>query len=108
MYSLGEELAAYVEKTRGFKPTLVNPVFLTGLDKELLEKLKENHTQVVTIEDGVLSGGFGETIASYYGASGISVYNYGLKKQFIDRYNVDDVLKENHLTVEQIVKDLEV
>ena len=36
------------------------------------------------------------------------VYNYGLKKQFIDRYNVDDVLKENHLTVEQIVKDLEV
>ncbi len=106
MYSLGEELAAYIEETKGFKPTLVNPVFLTGLDKELLEKLKENHTQVVTIEDGVLSGGFGETIASYYGASGMRVYNYGLKKQFIDRYNVDEVLKENRLTVEQIAEDI--
>ena len=43
---------------------------------------------------------------STYGASKMKVMNYGLKKEFLDRYDVDAVLKENHLTAEQIVEDV--
>ena len=58
---------------------------------------------VITEEDGILDGGFGEKIARFYGASNMKVMNYGLKKEFLDRYDVDAVLKENHLTAEQFV-----
>lgn len=36
----------------------------------------------------------------------MKVLNYGLKKEFLDRYDVDAVLKDNHLTAEQIVEDV--
>lgn len=72
----------------------------------LLTKLKQNHDTVITLEDGILDGGFGEKIARFYGASNMKVMNYGLKKEFLDRYNVDAVLKDNHLTAEQIVEDV--
>lgn len=57
-------------------------------------------------EDGILDGGFGEKIARFYGASNMKVMNYGLKKEFLDRYDVDAVLKDNHLTAEQVVEDV--
>lgn len=60
--------------------------------------------KVVTLEDGILDGGFGEKIAAYYAATDMKVYNYGLKKEFIDRYSVDEILKENRITPEQILR----
>ena len=71
-----------------------------------LTKLKQNHDTVITLEDGILDGGFGEKIARFYGASNMKVMNYGLKKEFLDRYNPEDVMKENHLTAEQIAEDI--
>ena len=62
-------------------------------------------SETMTIKDGILDGGFGEKIARFYGNSDVKVYNYGLKKEFLDRYDVNEVLKENHLTAEQIVED---
>ncbi|MCI8669411.1 MAG: 1-deoxy-D-xylulose-5-phosphate synthase [Lachnospiraceae bacterium] len=105
-FQLGEEVAKAVKEKSGVTPTLINPRYITGLDEVLLEKLKENHDIVITLEDGILDGGFGEKIARYYGASGIKVYNYGLKKEFIDRYNVEEVLRDNRLTVPQILEDV--
>lgn len=105
-YQIGEKLASLIAEKTGTFPTLINPRYITGIDKELLEELKKNHTKVITLEDGVLSGGFGEKIARFYGTSDIKVYNYGLKKEFLDRYSVDEVLKENHLTPEQIFDDI--
>lgn len=105
-YQIGEEVAKAIEEKSGIAPTLINPRYITGLDVELLEKLKANHTQVITLEDGILDGGFGEKIARYFGPTDVKVYNYGLKKEFIDRYVVEDVLKENHLTPEQILEDI--
>ena len=72
----------------------------------MLEELKKEHDVVITLEDGILDGGFGEKIARFYGNSDVKVYNYGLKKEFLDRYDVNEVLKENHLTAEQIVEDI--
>lgn len=105
-YQLGEEIAASIQKELNFTPTLINPRYITGLDIELLKKLKENHNLIVTLEDGILNGGFGEKIASFYGTSDIKVKNYGLKKEFLDRYDVAEVLKDNRLTVQQIVEDI--
>lgn len=104
-YSLALQTAEMLEK-KGIHATVINPSYITGLDKGLLEKLKADHDTVVTLEDGILNGGFGEKIARFYGSSDMKVYNYGLKKEFLDRYDVNEVLKENHLTAEQIVNDV--
>lgn len=105
-FQLGQETAKAVTEQTKTAPTLINPRYITGIDKELLEELKRDHTTVITLEDGILDGGFGEKIARYYGASDMKVYNYGLKKEFIDRYDVAQVLKENRLTAEQILEDV--
>ena len=104
-YGLACKTAKEIESRTGVKATLINPYYITGTDDELLESLKADHDVVITLEDGVLDGGFGEKIARFYGNSDVKVLNYGLKKEFLDRYDVDEVLKENHLTLEQIADD---
>lgn len=104
-YFLALQTAEMLEK-KGIHATVINPYYITGLDEGLLEKLKADHDTVVTLEDGILNGGFGGKIARFYGSSDMKVYNYGLKKEFLDRYDVNEVLKENHLTAEQIVNDV--
>lgn len=106
LYQIGEELAKLIEEKTGSAPTLINPRYITGLDTEMLEDLKNEHTKVITLEDGILDGGFGEKIARFYGASEIKVYNYGLKKEFVDRYSVEELLKENRITPELICEDV--
>ena len=105
-YSVGAKTAEIIENKTGVKPTLINPIYITGTDDKLLEQLKENHDIVITIEDGVLDGGFGEKIARFYGNSDVKVLNYGLKKEFLDRYNPEEIVKANRLTPEQIAEDV--
>ncbi len=105
-YQLGEAVAARLKEEKGVDATLVNPRYITGVDEALLDDLKQDHTLVITLEDGVLDGGFGEKIARYYGPSDMKVLNYGVKKEFIDRYDVEEQLKKNRLTVPQIVEDI--
>lgn len=104
-YGLACKAAKEIESRTGVKATLINPYYITGTDDELLESLKADHDVVITLEDGVLDGGFGEKIARFYGNSDVKVLNYGLKKEFLDRYDVNEVLKENHLTPAQIAED---
>ena len=105
-YSLAREVAAKLKAEKNIDATVINPYYITGVDEALLEELKRDHDVVLTLEDGILDGGFGEKIARFYGDSDVKVYNYGLKKEFLDRYDVNEVLKENHLTAEQIVEDI--
>ena len=105
-YQLGEEVLREIEKELGFTPTLINPRYITGLDKEMLTELQNNHDMVITLEDGILNGGFGEKIASFYGTTDMKVKNYGFKKEFIDRYEVNEIMEENGITKEQIIKDI--
>ena len=105
-YSVGAKTAEIIENKTGVKPTLINPIYITGTDDKLLEQLKENHDIVITVEDGVLDGGFGEKIARFYGNSDVKVLNYGLKKEFLDRYNPEEIVKANRLTTEQIAEDV--
>lgn len=105
-YNLAEEVSEQLKLEHNIEATLVNPRFLTGLDKELLNSLKENHKLVVTVEDGIVEGGYGQTVASYLGNTELKVQNYGINKKFYDRYNVEELMKENGLTVENIVKNV--
>ena len=91
---------------KGINATLINPRYITGTDDALLEELKQEHEVVITLEDGVLDGGYGEKIARFYGASPMKVLNFGGKKEFVDRFKPSELLKKNHLTKEQIVEDV--
>lgn len=106
-YQLGEKVAQDLKEKLNINPTLINPRFITKLDEELLENLKQNHEIVITLEDGILDGGFGEKIARFYSDINIKVKNYGIKKAFYDKYNVNELLQENKLTPEQIAKEVE-
>lgn len=105
-YQLGEELAKEIKEKINITPTLINPRYITGLDEELLNELKQNHNQVITLEDGILEGGFGEKIASFYGNTDMKVKNYGIKKAFYDKYDVNELLKANKLTPQQILAEI--
>lgn len=101
-YPLGEKTAELINSELGFTPTLINPRFVSGIDEVTLEELKKNHKLVITLEDGIKEGGFGQKIASFYGDSGMLVKNYGLEKKFYDRYNPDELLSDLGMTPEQI------
>ena len=72
-----------------------------------MNELTNNHNIVITLEDGELEGGYGQKIASYYGKTSINVLNYGISKQFSERYNPEDVLQQNHLDFKHILDDIQ-
>ena len=101
-YYLGLEATKLIEKELHFKPTLINPRILTHLDEKTLSSLKENHQLIITIEDGVIDGGFGEDIANYFSLTNMKVKTLGLHKKFIDRFNYNDILFQEGITSSQI------
>ena len=80
-YQLGEKVVEDVAEEIGVEATLINPKYITGLDENLLERLKEDHDLVITLEDGI-------------------------KKSFPDRYVPEKLLKENGISVEKITEDI--
>ena len=105
-FSRGEQLRKLLAD-KGVDATLINPRFLSGLDVELLDSLRRDHQLVVTLEDGVLDGGFGEKIARFYGTDkDMMVKCYGLKKEFADRYSYQQILEQNHLMPEQMMDEI--
>lgn len=105
-FQKGEELAKAVKENLGFTPTLINPRFASGIDEELLDKIKADHKLVITLEDGIISGGFGQKIASYLGSSSVKVKNYGLEKKFYDRYNAKKLIRLLGMDIDQILDDI--
>lgn len=105
VYQKGENVVRMLAD-KGIDATLINPRYLNEVDAEALEALKTNHNLVVTLEDGCKDGGFGERIASYYGTSDMKVLVCGIKKGLYDRYDVEQLLKDNRLLDEQIVEDV--
>lgn len=103
-FRLGENVAAELQK-HGIKPTLINPRYLSGVDKECLQSLKAAHRLVITLEDGELDGGFGEKVTRFYGASEMKVLNYGSFKEFTDRADLNELYRRYRLTPELIVED---
>lgn len=105
-YQRGQELAQAIEENFGFQPTLIDPRFASNVDEDMLKRLETNHEIVITLEDGVLDGGFGEKISRFYGAKPMKVKNYGLQKVFYDRYDPAKLLEELGMTSPQIIEEI--
>ncbi|WP_295789976.1 1-deoxy-D-xylulose-5-phosphate synthase [uncultured Veillonella sp.] len=105
-YDLGIQTKELLEKECQIKATLVNPRLSSAVDKATLDSLKADHTLVITLEDGVLDGGFGEKVARYYGPSSMKVLNIGMNKEVNDRVPMDELIARYHLSPELIVEDI--
>lgn len=105
-YQLGEKVQGKLKETMNIDATLINPRFITGIDKDMLTELMNNHKVVITLEDGVLDGGFGEKITRFYGNKEMKVLNFGATKEFTDKVNINELYNRYHLTEELIVEDI--
>lgn len=105
-FHLAKQVKDKLDKELNINTTLINPKFVTWLDTQMLEKLKETHKIVITLEDGCLDGWFWEKITRYFGTSTMKVLNYWAKKEFTDRIPLTKLLEELHLTPELILSDV--
>ena len=105
-FGLAKGVKQELKEKLNIDATLINPRFMTGVDEELLEHLKRDHDIVITLEDGVLDGGFGEKITRFYGNSNMKVLNFGGKKEFTDRVPLEELYQRYHLTKELITEDV--
>ena len=106
-YHKAVELSHAIREATHMSPTIVKTLCISSLDTDTLNELTKDHHIVITLEDGELEGGYGQKIASYYGKTSMKVLNYGISKQFYDRYKPEDVLQQNHLDFEHILDDLQ-
>ena len=106
-FGLGEKVREKLEAEHGIRATLINPRYASSVDEEMLEALSGyGHRLAVTLEDGVVDGGFGEKIARFYGTSSMKVMNFGAGKEFVNHVPVEEQYIRYHLTAEQIVADI--
>ncbi len=105
-FNLAKDVREEIKEKLSIDATLINPKFITGIDEELLENLKKDHDLVITLEDGILNGGFGEKIASFYGNSSMKVLNFGGKKEFPDRVPVAQLYERYRLRKDLILEDV--
>ena len=105
-YQLGEKVQKILKEEVGIEATLINPCFASGIDEKLLNKLLANHELVITLEDGVLDGGFGEKISRFYADKSMNVLNYGAMKEFTDRVDLNELYTRYHLREDLIVEDI--
>lgn len=106
-YHLGKRVQERLKEVTGINATLINPRFITGVDEELLNDLLSNHKVVITLEDGILDGGFGEKISRFYSDKDIKVLNFGAKKEFTDSISLDELYERYHLKEDLIISDIQ-
>lgn len=102
MIDMANDIADKLKKEKNLDITIINPLFLSGLDEELLNSLKNNHQLIITLEDGELMGGYGQNISSFYGQNEISVKNYGISKKFHTDFAAEELLAENGMSISNI------
>lgn len=99
--SLGKKVATKLGAT------LVNPISANILDQAALDRLAQTNKVIITLEDNILDGGFGEKVASYLGGKDVKVLNYGQSRVYTDEVPVTKIYQQNHLTVNQIIDDIQ-
>ena len=104
-FELGEHVANRLAAEYGIEATLVNPRFATELDREFLDSLAAEHRVVVTLEDGILDGGWGERVACYLACTPVRARTFGIAKGFPDRYDPNELLAQNGMTVENMAAE---
>lgn len=93
-------------KAEGQKVSVVNMRFVKPIDEEVLQKIKERHSKVVTLEEGVFNGGFGEVVSAWYEGTPMRVLNIALPDQFIEHGSVTELKKKYGLDPESITQKI--
>ena len=96
--------AADLLENEGFSVTLVNVRFVKPMDTELLDRLSETHKLIVTVEENVRSGGYGEHVCTWLNVAhpDIAVRNLGLSDRFVEQGTVVSLLEKEGLSPEKI------
>ena len=100
------EAADKVKEMTGTDITVIDPHFVSGLDEELLESLKADHSLIVTIEDGELMGGYGQNVAAFYGDSEMKVHCHGISKAFHTEFKPEELLAEHGISVSALAEEI--
>ncbi|MGI6755684.1 MAG: 1-deoxy-D-xylulose-5-phosphate synthase [Atopobiaceae bacterium] len=103
---LGLHVADLLAQKAQITPTVVEALNYSSFDEPLLDGLLADHELVVTVEPGILCGGFGEKVARYFGATHMRVLCYGGKKEFLDRVPTDEFYSVYHFTPADITDDV--
>ncbi len=101
---LGEKVARALAE-RGVSASLVNPRYACGLSKGWVSELAQSNELVITLEDGVLEGGFGSRVAQVLGPLKTLVRCYGLPHGFPDRYEPYELLQSCGMTADNITAE---
>ena len=96
-------------KEKGYNVTLVNSRFVKPIDTDMIGKLSENHTLLVTMEENVESGGFGEKVRSYVDERKFTmgVLNVCVPDEYVEHGNVELLRKEIGIDADSIVAKIE-
>ncbi|ACN98102.1 1-deoxy-D-xylulose-5-phosphate synthase [Sulfurihydrogenibium azorense Az-Fu1] len=88
-------------KLKGFNPTVINARFIKPMDEELLKRVLKTHEFIITMEDGVLNGGFGSAVAEYILDNGFSnkLLRFGIPDRFIEHGKVEILEKDLGLDI---------
>ena len=92
----------------GYSCTIVNGRFVKPVDEEMLQYLAADHSMIVTMEENVKSGGFGEKVLEYYNETGadVQVLQIALPDDYIEHGNVDVLKQEACIDAESIFKQI--
>ena len=93
--------AANLLAADGLSMTLINPRTATWLDEDVIKNLRD-YDIVITAEDGIVDGGYGQKVASALGTSSAKVVNLGLPREFKNRYRASELQQQCGLTPSQI------
>ncbi|OEF95525.1 1-deoxy-D-xylulose-5-phosphate synthase [Vulcanibacillus modesticaldus] len=108
MVSLAEQAAKRLEEF-GIFPMVINARFIKPLDEELLFQLAEKHFQILTIEEGITSGGFGSSILEFYANNNldhIDIKIMGIPDEFIEQGSIPKLRELVGLSVDNIVNQV--
>lgn len=105
MAELADRVRKKIKET-GYSCSLVNARFVKPLDKDMLEQLAKDHSLFVTIEENVITGGFGEQVLDYVSSAKLDVHvrNIGISDDYVEHGNVEILRKEVGLDCDTIVK----
>ena len=105
MAELADRVRKKIKET-GYSCSLVNARFVKPLDKDMLEQLAKDHSLFVTIEENVITGGFGEQVMDYVSSAKLDVHvrNIGISDEYVEHGNVEVLRKEVGLDRDAIVK----
>ena len=96
-------------KEKGYNCSIINTRFVKPIDTEILDEAYMNHSLVVTMEENVASGGFGEKVREYLDSKGrrVQILNITLPDEYVEHGNVDILRKEVGIDAETIQNRIE-